>query len=136
MLRERGFRMTPQRLAILQSLHEGGHLSPSQIYERVRASGMTEATVYRTLDFLAANEIVYPHQQGDSHLTYELAGTEHHHLICRLCGQEVEVEHVHLKPLFAKLEEMSGFQAIGRHITFFGMCPDCAKQKGYSSSHS
>ena len=49
-LRARGYRMTPQRLSILQALHDGGHLSPTQIYERVHQTGMTETTVYRTLD--------------------------------------------------------------------------------------
>ena len=34
MLRSRGYRMTPQRLSILQALHDSGHLSPAQIYER------------------------------------------------------------------------------------------------------
>ena len=29
---------------------------PAQIYERVRSTGMTEATVYRTLEFLAEND--------------------------------------------------------------------------------
>jgi Fur family ferric uptake transcriptional regulator len=55
MLRSRGYRMTPQRLAVLQALHDGGHLSPGQIFERVHQTGMTETTVYRNLEFLAGN---------------------------------------------------------------------------------
>jgi Fe2+ or Zn2+ uptake regulation protein len=32
-LRARGYRMTPQRLAILHVLHHsGGHLSPAEVY--------------------------------------------------------------------------------------------------------
>ena len=51
-----GFRMTPQRLAILHALHHaGGHLSPTEVYQRASSDlpGLTEPTVYRTLEFLA-----------------------------------------------------------------------------------
>ena len=62
-LHTRGFRMTPQRLAILQVLHDGGHLSLAQIYKRTRPSlpGLTETTVYRTLEFLTNHEILETH---------------------------------------------------------------------------
>jgi len=54
-LRARGFRMTPQRMAILHVLHHSGmHLSPTEIYKKARrdAPSLTEPTVYRTLEFL------------------------------------------------------------------------------------
>jgi len=57
-LRARGFRMTPQRMAILHVLHhEGKHLSPSTVYKKAikELPGLTEPTVYRTLEFLADN---------------------------------------------------------------------------------
>ncbi|MDO9349018.1 MAG: transcriptional repressor, partial [Anaerolineales bacterium] len=84
--------MTPQRLAILQALHDGGHLSPAQIYERVRQTGMTGATIYRTLEFLAENGVVLVANRGNGHLAYELSGESHHHLICRNCGAQVDIE--------------------------------------------
>jgi Fur family transcriptional regulator, ferric uptake regulator len=127
-LRKRGFRMTSQRLAIMQALHDGGHLSPVQIYARVHPTGMTETTVYRTLEFLAWNGIVYPAQNGSGHLTYELAGHEHHHIICGSCGSTFEVEHELLQKLFQKLETQSGYRMNANHMIFFGLCPVC-KQK-------
>ena len=60
-LRARGFRMTSQRLAILHVLHhEGRHLSQAEIYKQARRqlAGLTEPTVYRTLEFLAQNGLV------------------------------------------------------------------------------
>lgn len=124
-LRSRGFRMTPQRLAILQALHDGGHLSPAQVYERVRQTGMTEATVYRTLEFLAENDMALPAHIGSGHLAYEISGHDHHHLFCRACGREVQIEHVRLQELYAQLEAETGFRLTTSHLTFFGLCPDC-----------
>lgn len=124
-LRARGYRMTPQRLAILQALHDGGHLSPRQVYERVRGTGMTEATVYRTLEFLAGNEIVFSAGSCDGRLTYELAGHSHHHVTCRTCGAQLDLEHDLLRDLIGQLEQQTGYRLDAGHLTFFGLCPVC-----------
>ena len=129
-LQARGFRMTPQRHTILHILKQsGGHLSPAQVYEQARQSvpGMTETTVYRTLEFLAENDIVRSTLTGNGHLVYEIAEGDHHHLVCRACGQEVEIEHTRLQPLYAELEGATGFRSISSHITFFGLCPECKR---------
>jgi Fe2+ or Zn2+ uptake regulation protein len=128
-LRARGFRMTPQRLAILHVLdHAGTHLSPGEIYKKARRElpGITEPTVYRTLEFLVENGLVRPSHSGSGHFTYQIAGEDHHHIFCRLCGREVEVEHSLLKNLYRSLEKSSGYQRISSHLTFLGICPDCA----------
>jgi len=127
-LRARGFRMTSQRLAILHVLHhEGTHLSPAEIYKQARRQlpGLTEPTVYRTLEFLAQNGLVRPSHSGNGHLTYQIAGEDHHHVVCRVCGSEMEIQHVLLEDLYRKLESTSGYLRIDSHVTFFGVCPKC-----------
>jgi Fe2+ or Zn2+ uptake regulation protein len=128
-LRSRGFRMTPQRMAILHVLHhEGTHLSPTEVFARAKAAlpGLTEATVYRTLDFLAENGLARPAHIGGGHLVYEIARQDHHHhLICRRCGGEIQIDHAPLEKVFSALEASSGFRDIDSHMTFFGLCPAC-----------
>ena len=125
MLRSRGYRMTPQRLAILQALHDGGHLSPAQIYERVHRTGMTEATVYRTLEFLAGNGILLVADRGNGHLAYELSGESHHHIICRACGAQMEVDPALLASAIGRIESETGYRLNAGHLTFVGLCPQC-----------
>jgi Fe2+ or Zn2+ uptake regulation protein len=132
-LRERGFRMTPQRMAILHVLHHAdGHLSPTEIYGRAShdVPGLTEPTVYRTLEFLAENGLICSTHTSGGHLVYEIAMEDHHHLVCRKCGGEVQINHASLEHLYSELEAQSGFRLIDRHVTFFGLCPEC--QKNYS----
>ena len=127
-LRARGFRMTPQRMAILHVLrHEGTHLSPGEVYKKAlkELPGLTEPTVYRTLEFLADNGLVRPSYAANGHLTYEIAGNDHHHIVCRNCGAEFEVDHSLLESLYRLLETTSGFRSINSHVTFFGVCPEC-----------
>jgi len=129
-LRARGYRMTPQRLAILHVLHHSGeHLSPTEVYERARAElpSLTESTVYRTLEFLTENGLARAAHMGSGHLIYEIAQHEHHHLKCRNCGSEMEVEHALLEKLYRQLESQSGYHLTDSHITFFGLCPNCQK---------
>jgi Fur family ferric uptake transcriptional regulator len=131
-LRSRGYRMTPQRMAILHVLQLAGrHLSPSEVYVRAHDElpNLTEPTVYRTLEFLAENGLVRPAHMGNGHLVYEIARHEHHHLKCRNCGREMEVQHALLAKLYRQLENASGYRLTDSHITFFGLCPDCQKGK-------
>lgn len=129
-LRACGYRMTPQRLAILHVLHHSGkHLTPAQVFEKAskELTGLTEPTVYRTLEFLAENGLARSAHMGNGHLSYEIAGHEHHHLKCRICGSETEVEHTVLAKLYRQLESASGYRLTDSHVTFFGICPDCQK---------
>lgn len=130
-LRARGYRMTAQRMAILHALHHSGaHLSPTQVYEQARrdAPGLTEPTVYRTLEFLAKNRLIRPSQVRGGHLVYEIAGNnEHHHIVCRSCGREVNVNHALLKGLYSTLESSTGYLLTESHVTFFGLCPKCQR---------
>jgi Fur family ferric uptake transcriptional regulator len=128
MLRSRGFRMTSQRLAILQALHEAGHLSPARVYESVRETGLTEATVYRTLEFLADNGVVLVADRGNGHLAYELAAATHHHVVCRGCGAQLDVEPGLVQDVFERLEVSTGYRLNAAHLTFFGLCPHCRPQ--------
>ncbi len=127
-LRSRGFRMTPQRMAILHVLrHAGTHLSPTEVHNRARRElpGLTEPTVYRTLEFLADNGLARSSQTVNGRLTYEIAGEDHHHIVCRNCGAEIEVEHTLLESLYRLLETTSDYRSINSHVTFFGVCPEC-----------
>lgn len=132
-LRARGYRMTPQRLAILHVLHHSGmHLSPVEVFDTAKRGlpGLTEPTVYRTLEFLAEVGLVRPAHRGNGHLVYEITKPDHHHLVCRNCHAEIRIEHTVLKKLFAELESSSGYRSIDSHVTFFGVCPKCQNQKG------
>lgn len=127
-LRARGFRMTPQRLAILHVLcHAGTHLPPTEIYRQAKRDfpRLTEPTVYRTLEFLAGNGLVHASHSNNGRLTYQIAGDDHHHIVCRICGSEIEVQHHLLESLYRELESTSGYVRIDSHVTFFGVCPEC-----------
>lgn len=129
-LHSRGFRVTAQRMVILHVLnHSRTHLSPKEVFTRARRDmpALTETTVYRTLEFLVKNNLARLTHMGNGHLTYELAGSDHHHLICRHCGGEVEVEQALFKNVYARLEAVSNYVLTDNHVSIFGICPNCQK---------
>lgn len=131
-LRRRGFRLTPQRLAILEVVQGShGHLSAAEIFERAgqKLPGVTEATIYRTLDFLVEQGLALIAHVGSGRIVYETAAESHHHLICRKCGGMLAVDHHDLEPLYHHLEDLTGYRLDSSHLTFFGLCPACIEPK-------
>ena len=130
-LRDKGFRLTPQRLAILDILQNSDrHMLPVEIVGDAQAKmpGITEATVYRTLEFLTNAGLILPAHIGNGQLVYENADHLHHHLICRICSGSVGIDHAILQPLYDQLRESSGFLIDSVHVTLFGICPACQQK--------
>lgn len=128
-IRQRGFRMTPQRQMILDAVAAGkGHSTPEQIYNRVakKAPALNRATVYRTLDFLAEQHLITCADLGTGSKVYEMAALQpHHHLVCEHCGHVQQVSHEALAMVFKKIGLKHGFKVTTDHLVLFGLCRQC-----------
>lgn len=130
-LRERGFRMTPQREIILSVMHDLEALATADaIYSRVRGinSAVDISTVYRTLDLLQEFDLVSCVDVGGSQRRYELLGVHgaHMHLVCQNCGQVIGVDADAVGVLGEYLRDVCGFQPALDHLTIPGLCKACA----------
>jgi Fur family ferric uptake transcriptional regulator len=132
-LKTKGYKLTPQRRAILDVVIEsqGEHLSTEEIYDIVR-NGCPDiglATVYRTLQLLSDMSILSKLNLDDGLTRYELNVDEdshhHHHLICTECGKVSEVVDDLLEPLEVQIENDYGFKVQDHKLKFFGICKDC-----------
>ena len=132
-IREHGFRVTPQRLLLLDAICEGnGHTTFDEIFERVKAKapGINQATVYRSLDFLCELRLVVS-AEIEGHTVYEITGdTPHHHLVCRGCGSSQELTDYHFQELRDHLLEEHGFKADLDHMAITGLCTKCMEDNG------
>jgi Fur family ferric uptake transcriptional regulator len=130
LMRERGFRVTPQRQLILDAICAGdGHTTPDEIYARVRVKTphLNRATVYRNLDFLCEMRLVVAAQIG-GHMVYEIAGdAPHHHLVCRNCDKVEQISHETVKALFDKIKREQKFTVDMDHLALFGLCQKCRR---------
>lgn len=128
-LRERGYRLTPQRELILEAVNRLGHATPDEVHAEVRrhASAVNVSTVYRTLEVLEELGLVRHAHLSDRAPTYHsVAGHEHVHLVCRRCGAVTAVDADLVTPLTERLRGEHGFAADVGHLTIFGECVECA----------
>jgi Fur family ferric uptake transcriptional regulator len=128
-LRERGYRLTPQREMILDVIcAEDGHKTAEEIYQRVlaRSPAVNLATVYRTLVLLRELGLVTAANLGGP-AEFELAhDRSHHHLVCQDCGASLSFDDHLLASLQMALERLYGFEADIEHLVIFGRCSECA----------
>ena len=130
LLRERGLRVTPQRIAIHRLLREQDqHLTADQVRKAVddRLPGTTAPTVYATLDLLAELGLVRRIDAGTGAALYDSRAEAHHHTVCRSCGRVEDLE--------ARAADAAGvMRAAARHgfdphqveVVVSGLCSSCA----------
>lgn len=129
-LREHGYKLTPQRRALLKVIaSQHDHLSPDAIYEKTRQElpGVGRVTIYRTLELLnKLNLVCRIHSADGCHGYMMRRPTEHHHhLVCSGCGRAVDFTDCDLSGLEKKLSEKTGFAIEGHLIELYGRCQDC-----------
>jgi Fur family transcriptional regulator, peroxide stress response regulator len=119
-------KLTPQRLAILEYL-EGNkdHPSASDIYRAVseRFPTMSFATVYNTLKALKGTENVRELTIDPEKKRFDPNTSLHHHLICIKCRKIIDINTEF--ELGLPNVHKHGFEILGNHVDFYGICPEC-----------
>jgi Fur family peroxide stress response transcriptional regulator len=132
-LRERGYRLTPQRMAILKFLVSSDkHPSIEQIYEQVEKDfPMTSlATVYKTMAMLKDTGEIRELSFGDGYNRYEGDKTHAHpHLVCIECNDIIDVIAPDLNKLAENVSRDHGYKILNRRLDFFGICPACQEEE-------
>ena len=129
-LRERGYRLTPQRQLVLEAVTALRHGTPDEICTQVRrtASGVNISTVYRTLELLEELGLITHTHLGHGAPTYHAAtDDEHLHLVCRDCGGVLETDVSVADALVARLAEEHGFDTDVQHFAIYGRCAACRR---------
>jgi Fur family ferric uptake transcriptional regulator len=130
-LRRRGYRLTPQREAILrvfQTVPSGTHLSAEDLHQHVADSGISLATTYRTLKLLASMGLLRELDLAEGHKHYEPntpQSAPHHHLVCVSCSQAIEFEKTELYDLGLQVANAHGYRMLDVQYKVYGVCAAC-----------
>lgn len=131
-LRQKGLRMTPQRMMIVAAIENStNHISAEEIYAQVteKYPNVNVSTVYRTLDTLEEMKLVTKTDLGDGRVRYHPANKgHHHHLVCRECGAIIDLDEKVLIGLQEALLRDYNFIADLRHLGISGRCVKCNQQ--------
>ena len=131
-LKEKGGRLTAQRLAMLRILSKSaGHPSAEQIYEQIKSDYPTtsRATIYKTLSLLKdmgeVFEVTFASEAShyDGNKPYP-----HPHVICTKCARIVDPEFEDMAGISQEIARQTGYQITHQQVNFFGLCPRCQKE--------
>lgn len=129
LLEGKGYRLTPQRLIILTALQKSGdHISAEDVFKQVRRQYPTIniSTIYRTLELLEKINLVTSTDLGDGTKQYHyIESSKHHHLVCKSCGDIMELSGSHLQPLKDVLYKEYKFKTNLNHLVIYGLCRRC-----------
>ena len=131
-LKEKGFKLTPQRIEILKLLiNNTSHPTAEAIYETVKAKFpmLSLATVYNTLELLTDLGLVQRLEFSTRSARYDPNPRMHANLICLECGKIIDYYDVPIKEWMDRVEKNAGFKITGYRVEFYGICKECQEKK-------
>jgi Fe2+ or Zn2+ uptake regulation protein len=128
LLRDRGIQVTAQRLAVLRAVAGQPHITADAVAAVVRTEigAISLQSVYDALALLVGEGLIRRIQPAGSPARFEdRVGDNHHHLICRTCGDVVDVDcAVGSAPCLTAADDR-GFEIDEAEVAYWGRCPDC-----------
>ena len=135
-LREHGIQATAQRLAVLRAVSGHPHTTADRVAGVAAADigAISRQAVYDALSVLVDKGLVRRIQPVGSPALYEdRVNDNHHHLICRICGDVVDVDcAVGSTPCLTAANDM-GYEIDEAEVAYWGCCPTCGA-KGRTST--
>lgn len=125
-LREHSLKVTPQRLKIVESLEQFGHLNIDMLYSEVKREhpNVSLATVYKNIAIMTENGLLDEVKVPETKSVYEVKKAQHHHMRCIRCGRIDDVN-ISLDEVAKAMEMTTGYRVVRSETVASGICPAC-----------
>lgn len=128
-LRERGMRVTPQRLLIYRTVTERPqHLTAEDVQERVARTlpGVSLPTVYATLDLFVQLGLIGRISTGVGPTIFDSRiDRRHAHMVCTRCGRIFDLDVSPAPPRALQRAREQGFATHAGQLILYGVCAQC-----------
>jgi Fur family peroxide stress response transcriptional regulator len=131
-LREKGYKVTPQRLAVFEFIHSReDHPTADQIHKEVKKKypTMSLATVYQALHLLTEMGLVQELGFNDKSSRYDPNIMPHINIVCLNCGKIYDYEAESVKEMWSKIVAELRFKPVGQRLDIYTYCDECSKEK-------
>ena len=128
LLKEYNLKVTPQRVAIVEELSNRGHLNIDALYKtlQIKFPSISLATIYKNINAMIEKLFVTEVKIEEKKSVFELAKSEHAHVVCSQCGK--------IEDLMIDISSVLNEASISTHFTinktslcFTGLCKTCSK---------
>lgn len=128
LLRKKGFKVTPQRLAIYNVLcNTKAHPTAEMIFNKLQPyyPTMSLATIYKTIDILKEIGLIQIINVGEDSLRYDAIVEQHPHIRCTVCNKVEDIMGFDFTPAVKKVSDTTSYDLSGQQFYFYGVCPEC-----------
>ena len=128
LLRQRGLRVTPQRLAVLRAVSDAPHATADAVAETVKdeIGSISVQAVYDALTALTEKGLLRRIQPAGSSARYEArVGDNHHHLICRSCNRTIDIDCALGEAPCLTVADDFGYAIDEAEVIYWGRCAAC-----------
>lgn len=134
-----GMRMTGQRRVIARILSDSDDHPDVEVLHRravLEDSGISIATVYRTVKLFEEAGILTRHDFGDGRSRYETISEDHHdHLIDLQSGKVIEFSNDAIEELQREVAEKLGYKLVDHRLELYGVPLEHEKSTGASDDN-
>ena len=128
--RKEGLKITHQRLEIFKELlNSHDHPTVEKLYQRLlpKLPTISLDTVYRTLTTLEQHGLIVRVETGESQARFEGKMEEHHHAICKKCGEITDFFWKFPNETVLPDEILKWGKISKKSISLHGLCRHCAR---------
>ncbi len=128
-LRSKGYKATPQRIAICKiALGSREHPSPQKIYTEIKKTHPTVslATVYSTLNILKEGGLIQELNFPQGPTRYDPNLQAHINLVCTNCGKIIDIDDPAAKEFMRRVAKKAEFTPTTQRLDIVGVCHQCA----------
>jgi Fur family ferric uptake transcriptional regulator len=114
---------------VLAAVHERPHADTDSILSatRLHLGAVSHQAVYDVLRALTTARLIRRIEPAGSVARYESrVGDNHHHLVCRSCGEIVDVDCAVGETPCLIASDDHGFEVDEAEVVYWGQCPECA----------
>jgi len=126
LLREHHLKVTPQRLSILSSMSDKGHISIEDLFASVKKkfSSISLATLYKNINAMLETALISEVKILNMKSKYEITKAKHIHMVCQSCQEVMDLE-LDLSAFVSKASEKSHYTVKEVDIVLSGLCEKC-----------
>lgn len=128
LLQDAQLKVTPARKVAIHFFEkESRPVDVEEILEHLRKHELAtdRATVYRMIETFLEKGITTRLEFGEGKYRYELAGSDHHHLVCENCGRVEDISDCGIEEWERKIKQKKHFLVKHHSLEFFGICKSC-----------
>lgn len=132
LLRRHGLHVTAQRLAVLRAVEARPHATAGEVVDLATADigTISRQAVYDVLAALVDKALLRRIEPTGSPARYERrVADNHHHLICRVCGQVTDVDCAVASAPCLTPKDAKHYEVDEAEVIYWGRCPDCRDRR-------